>query len=134
MAAESASVALDMAFDRGLLVPLRNAVAAHASRLGLSGYRVEELVLVAHELASNAILHGGGGGRLRLWAADGLLWCEVSDTGPGLPVPDPSLGPPPATAASGGRGLWLARRLTDSFDVESGDGGTTVTIGVALPD
>lgn len=124
--------ALDLAFEREALVALRGAVAAHASRLGLDGRRTEELVLIAHELASNAVLHGGGSGRLRLWVAAGYLSCEVSDSGPGLPESHSDFNLPPP-AAAGGRGLWLVRALTDDFSVASGPAGTTITVAVRLP-
>src|SRR5262245_53826825 len=75
---------LDQQFDRDSLVALRNAVAAHASRLGLPGGQVEHIVLVAYELASNAVRHGGGRGRLRLVAGDGMVGCTVTDHGGGF--------------------------------------------------
>lgn len=122
---------LDMSFDRDALIALRSAVAAHASRLGLESRRIDELVLAAHELASNAVLHGGGSGRLRLWASSDQLTCEVTDTGPGLTDAGLPRGLPPA-ASAGGRGLWLVRALSDAFSARSATAGTTVTISVAL--
>src|SRR5581483_4131529 len=95
--------ALDQPFDLDSLYALRSAVAAHASRLGATGDQVAHIVIVAGELAGNAIRHGGGGGRLRLWRADGRIWCEVSDAGPGLADPDSAGTVPPPTMASGGR-------------------------------
>ena len=41
------------------------------------------------ELATNAVRHGGGSGRLRLWTDDQVLVCEVSDTGAGITDPNP---------------------------------------------
>lgn len=45
----------------------RSAVSAHATHAGLAEGRVYDLVAAAHELAANAVQHGGGAGRLRLW-------------------------------------------------------------------
>src|SRR5690349_7412786 len=75
---------LEQRFDATNLVSLRSAVAAHGSALGLAARQVDDLVLVAHELASNAVRHGGGGGRLRVWRVDGSVYCEVADVGGGF--------------------------------------------------
>src|SRR5271170_2597937 len=76
------SVPLEQDFDAGSLYALRSAVAAHAAAAGLPPGRVYDVVVVAHELAANAIRHGAGHGRLRLLAADGILTCQVTDDGP----------------------------------------------------
>ena len=73
---------LDQEFDSGTLYALRAAVQAHASRAGLSEDRVGEVVLAVHELAANAIAHGAGHGRLRMWDLAGALSCEIVDAGP----------------------------------------------------
>src|SRR5512140_1793482 len=78
--------ALDQAFDNDSLYALRAAVAAHGSRAGLPEGRTRDLVLAVHELAANAVRHGAGEGRLRLWAAQDAVRCEVTDEGaPGEP-------------------------------------------------
>jgi anti-sigma regulatory factor (Ser/Thr protein kinase) len=120
-------VSLDQAFDLDGLVSLRSAVAAHADRLGLPAARIPELVLVAHELAGNAVRHGGGTGRVRMWRDDGSIVCEISDTGPGLPTPPSDDYGRPAVDALGGRGLWLAFHLSDDFMLKSDGSGTTAT-------
>ena len=125
-------VALDQPFDAAGLVALRSAVAAHGAALGLPDGRCDMLVLVANELATNAIAHGGGRGRLILWSADAHVYCEVSDYGPGL-SPDVAARPQrPPLGAVGGRGLWLVRTLTDWLDVQSDANGTTVTAALGL--
>jgi len=106
---------------------------AHATELGLTATRRDELVLLAHELASNAAVHGGGRGRLRLWAVDGRIYCEVSDSGPGLPAGLLTGGEQPPLGATGGRGLWLVRVLADDLDLRSGPDGSTIT-AVVLSD
>jgi anti-sigma regulatory factor (Ser/Thr protein kinase) len=117
-------VSLDQPFDVDGLVSLRSAVAAHADRLGLPAARIPELVLVAHELASNAVRHGGGTGRVRMWRDNGSVVCEISDAGPGLPTPSADQYSRPAVDALGGRGLWLAFHLSDEFTVKSDGAGT----------
>jgi anti-sigma regulatory factor (Ser/Thr protein kinase) len=134
---------LDHEFDPGTLYALRAAVQAHAGQAGLSEERVGEVVLAVHELAANAIAHGGGHGRLRMWDLAGTLSCEVVDSGPadpgaafspsgtgGSPGPAETADPWPATD---GHGLWLVRRVADRLDLRSGPRGTRAIVIFALP-
>src|SRR2546421_1421663 len=123
---------LDQRFERDDLYSLRAAVAAHAVHLGAHPERVRHLVIIASELASNAIRHGGGRGRLRLWTADGTMRCEVSDEGPGLANPDNAGRTNPSQLAPGGRGLWVVRQLSDTLTIDTDARGTTVTACVAI--
>lgn len=126
-------IALDQAFDRQGLVALRAAVAAHGAGVGVPPGRVDDLVVLAHELASNAVRHGGGRGRLQLWRVDGFACCEVSDDGPGLADPEGIGRQRAPLAASDGRGLWIVRQLADEVRVRTGPGGTVVTALLRLP-
>jgi anti-sigma regulatory factor (Ser/Thr protein kinase) len=121
---------LDQAFDSGTLYALRAAVQAHAIQAGLPESRTDDLVIAVHELAANAVRHGGGAGRLRMWERDGALHCQVNDggssaagtqAGPGGNMADrwPFLQ---------GHGLWLVRLVADQISVFSGPGGTRATI------
>ena len=122
---------LDQTFDAGNLLPLRCAVAAYAAELG-AGARVDDLVLIAHELASNAVRHGGGRGRLRLWRDDYRVVCRVSDGGPGITQAADAGAELPGPRSEGGRGLWIARRLA-AVRIDTGPEGTTITAAVLLP-
>src|SRR5262249_36161967 len=108
-------IALDQTFDAESLFHLRSAVAAHGTDLGMAEPVLEDLVLVAHELASNAVRHGQATsavpGRLRLWRDGDLIFCEVSDQGPGIADPETvgTMQVPPG--ATGGRGLWIVRQV-----------------------
>jgi serine/threonine-protein kinase RsbW len=120
-------------FRRPDLAALRHRVAACAADAGLLGTRLQGFVLAVNEITTNAVVHGGGLGRLRLWRAARQLICEVTDAGPGLPDGrEPPHRPPPADAP-GGRGLWLTRALCDSFSLQTGRLGTTVRLVAALP-
>jgi anti-sigma regulatory factor (Ser/Thr protein kinase) len=117
---------LEMTISMAGLEGLRAKVAAWMNRLGAA--RVcDDAVLVAHELATNVIRHGGGFGRLRLWRESGRIVCRVSDSGPGMP----DLVAEPETRRPGGRGLWIARRLAD-VRIESGPSGTVVVAAMPL--
>jgi serine/threonine-protein kinase RsbW len=123
---------LEQDFAAGSLYALRQTVAAHATAAGMSGARARDVVLAVNELASNAIRHGAGRGRLRMRDQDGALACEVQDAGR-----EPRGGRPggresgPDAAAwpyAPGHGLWLVRLLADQMTVVSGPDGTRVTV------
>ena len=114
-----------MAFGPGDLPALRARVAAFAADF-LAGDRLDDLVLVAHELAANVIRHGGGRGRLRLWWERGRAVCRVSDSGPGVSGTVPYGSDPPSPGMPGGRGLRIAQRLS-VLRIDTGPAGTTVT-------
>jgi anti-sigma regulatory factor (Ser/Thr protein kinase) len=109
MPASALTPILDQDFDSATLYALRAAVQAHADRAGLSENRINEVVLAVHELAANAIAHGGGRGRLRMWDLPGALSCEVVDGGPanaaaapgGSEAPDPWPSAPGLSEAQG---------------------------------
>src|SRR5215211_5427038 len=105
------------------LSSLRAAVAAYGRRLGLPAERVGDLLLIAHEMASNAIRHGGGRGRLRLSCERNVLRCAVDDWGRGFDTARGNGKQMPAPGASHGRGLWLIRQLADHVEIQSGPRG-----------
>ncbi len=126
---------LDQPFDSGTLYALRAAVQAHASQAGMPADRAGDMVLALHELAANAIVHGAGRGRLRMWRVAGALSCEVLDggapdpdgrAGPGGPVKDP-------WPALDGHGLWLVRQVADRLELLSSPRGTRALVSFTLP-
>ena len=124
-------VALHQPFDVDSLYAMRAALVAHGSELGADGVALERLVLVASELATNAVRHGGGQGTLRLWRTGVSIFCEVSDRGPG--IGDPQAGTRRAGPTEpGGRGLWICRQLADSLVIEAGSPGAVITASIAL--
>jgi anti-sigma regulatory factor (Ser/Thr protein kinase) len=126
--------ALEQDFDTGSLYALRSAVSAHAAAAGLVPARVYDVVAAAHELAANAVRHGAGRGRLRLWAADGVLICQVSDDGP--PAADEGETPDAGAAApwpvDHSHGLWLVGQVADQFTIDRGPAGTTAVATFAV--
>jgi anti-sigma regulatory factor (Ser/Thr protein kinase) len=125
---------LERPIVRSVITALRGEVRALAAECGLVGQRLEDFLVAINEVAVNAVMHGGGSGRLALWHANGELVCEITDSGPGIP-PDRVHGAAlPSPLAVGGRGLWLARRLSDSMSISGGAvGGTVVRLAAACP-
>jgi anti-anti-sigma factor len=126
---------LDQAFDGDSLYALRSAVAAHGSQAGLAEGRVGDLVLAVHELAANAVRHGAGYGRLRVWNTGGVLRCEVTDDGaPQAAGGGAETGSRDAAAwrIDPGHGLWLIRRVADQISVQASASGTVAVVSFAL--
>jgi anti-sigma regulatory factor (Ser/Thr protein kinase) len=121
---------LDQTFDVESLFRLRSAVAAHAAELG-ADEAAYDVVLIAHELASNSVRHGGGSGRLHLWRDGDRIMCRVSDSGPGLADPAGSA-EEPSPQVPGGRGLWIVRSIAAVRTV-TGPSGTTITAAIPIP-
>ena len=90
---------------------------------------VYDVTSVAHELAANAVVHGAGHGRVRLWADGGFLYCQVSDDGRDGLANQPVASGDGAAAwpAEHGHGLWLARQVADHVGIGDGPSGTTAT-------
>lgn len=120
------------AFDQAQVTELRHSVASCAHACGLSGQRLDDFVLAINELITNAVRHGGGRGWLRLWHGNGELVCEVADHGHGISAQRLSDRDRPAPDTAGGWGLWLARELSDTMAVETGEEGTVVRVTAAL--
>ncbi|GAA3769622.1 hypothetical protein GCM10022379_41680 [Micromonospora maritima] len=126
------SLLIAEAFDQAQVTELRHSVTSCAHATGLAGQRLDDFVLAVNELITNAVRHGGGQGRLRLWRQGGDLVCEVADHGQGISERRLHDRNRPAPDTAGGWGLWLARELSDTMEVETGHAGTVVRITAAL--
>lgn len=114
---------------------LRVLVEASAAAGGLPRARQGEFVLAVDEVARNAVEHAGGHGRLTVVRSRGELRCEVTDSGPGFTADVIPELLPGLDASRSGRGLWLARLVTDELTVTPGPGaGTVVTLTMRLPE
>ncbi|RKN39922.1 ATP-binding protein [Micromonospora endolithica] len=122
------AVLIAQAFDQAQVTELRHSVTSCAYASGLRGQRLDDFVLAVNELITNAVRHGGGRGSLRLWRQPGRLVCEVADHGHGISAHRLRDRSRPAPETAGGWGLWLARELSDTMDVDTGDAGTLVRI------
>lgn len=133
---------LDRDFDVDALAGLREAVLSCAAAAGIPRGQALDVMLAVHELAANAVRHGAGHGRVRMWRSDGSLRCEVSDPGPasrnglasggaaGRAPGDPGAVPWPVEH---GHGLWLVTKVADQVRVTSGPGGSLISVLFTLP-
>jgi anti-sigma regulatory factor (Ser/Thr protein kinase) len=130
---------LDVVFGWADFTRLRRLVAGQCAAAGLSGSRLDDFVLAVHEIAANAIVHAGAGGRLVLQRAANGMRCLIADHAPyaaedagapGCRGPWARDGSEPRETAGTetGRGLWLAARLTDELSISSGPENTIVSL------
>jgi len=145
---------LDVVFGWADFARLRRQVAAQCAAAGLTGTRLDDFVLAVHEIAANAIVHAGAGGRLILRRAASGLRCLVADTIPRGTVSCPAprsadvretaaaaaaaaavvaaAEPGEPIGADSGRGLWLAATLADELSITSGPDSTIVSLYMRL--
>ncbi|WP_055403358.1 MULTISPECIES: sensor histidine kinase [unclassified Mycobacterium] len=106
------------------LSPARSFAVDYAGWIGLSQDGIEDLQLVATELASNSLMYTDGACQLAFWRDDGYLVCEARDTGC---FDDPLVGrldPGPCGPAS--RGLYLVNAISDLVRTYTTPSGTTI--------
>jgi anti-sigma regulatory factor (Ser/Thr protein kinase) len=82
---------------------------------------------VATEPAANAIRHGDGGGRLRLWRVGDALHREVTDNGLGIVNPDQASAQQVSVKSGGGRSLLIIRQFSSEVTIAGDLRGTRVT-------
>lgn len=108
------------------IVEVRRRVQSVCRSEAMDPARAEDLMLAAHELATNSVLHGGGMGLLSIWREPGALVVEISDTGL---IDDPLVGRGLLDLQSeNGRGIWMANQLCELVQVRSGARGTQVRL------
>lgn len=134
---------MDMAFDARTLPAIRAEVRGCATQAGLSGDRIADVVLAIHELAANAVIHGGGTGRIRAWNPGGAVHFQVDD-GDLLVSADPQTGHGDMAAdaprftsnrtkinslpCEPGHGLWVVQQVADRMQSMSGSRGTSIMV------
>lgn len=123
----SADLLLRREFGRADLPLVRTQVAESALRAGLAGSANGAFVQAALEIATNAVVHGGGYGSIELQLVGDELRCEIMDGGPGLPER--------STLTAQGHGLRLAEALTGRLELHSGPDqrGTVAALAVRVP-
>jgi anti-sigma regulatory factor (Ser/Thr protein kinase) len=113
-------------FDADRIAAARRFAALEAIDAGLCQRAAEDLVLAVDEVVTNSVVHGGGGGMLRVWCEDDMLLCDVRDEGT---IERPLAGRHlPAQGEYGGHGLWIANQLCDLVQIRSFADGSAVRL------
>jgi anti-sigma regulatory factor (Ser/Thr protein kinase) len=112
------------------LPKLRDFVRREALTAGLSHDRSIDLQMAANEIATNTVRHAGGAGSARVWAEDGHVLCDITDSGFIEGTLAGRLAPP--ITSEGGRGLLVSNYLCDLVRLYSVPGFTTVRLFVRL--
>lgn len=106
----------------------RRAAVALAERLGCSETDGGNVALVATELATNLLRHGGGGELLVRAVADTGIEIVAIDRGPGMASVDHALRDGYSTGGTKGEGLGAIRRIADRCDIFSAPGAGTAVV------
>lgn len=119
-------------FTADTCTAVRHTVRDYAEAAGLACDALYDFVVAVHELVINAVRHGGGHGRLWLRRDGDTLLCDVADSGDGFPDGVPVTTGPLTADVPGGRGILLARQLTDTLLITDGLDGVTATVTACL--
>jgi anti-sigma regulatory factor (Ser/Thr protein kinase) len=113
-------------FESEHLAAVRALAAAQAAEAGFPSERVDDFVIVANELASNAVVHGQAPRRVAIWPGRNEMVCEVSNRGriaSLLSGKNCALAPErnPARDGQAGMGLWIVHQLCGQVEVRTGE-------------
>lgn len=112
---------------------VRRHVMETAQRLGSDEVRAGEAAIVASELATNLVKHGGGGEIVLLETREPTNALELLalDQGPGMANISACLRDGYSTAGSAGTGLGAVQRLAGAFQIHSQPGrGTAIWVSL----
>jgi anti-sigma regulatory factor (Ser/Thr protein kinase) len=102
----------------GMLSALRASIRDHGRDAGFDGELVEDLEVVASELATNALRHGDPQRQLTIWGTSDEMICQVENEGA---ISDPLAGRRnPQPPAEHGLGLWIVHQLSDLVEMRDG--------------
>ncbi|MFC4536019.1 ATP-binding protein [Sphaerisporangium dianthi] len=115
------------------LSTLRGQVRDYAAKAGLSGVRLQDLVLAMNEAAANVLDHARGEGHVQAWHDDHSVVVAVHDRLGELVPAHADAGNPGVTTLRG-RGLWLMRQLCDEVRITRDAHGSAVVLRQAIGD
>ncbi|MDB5478499.1 MAG: histidine kinase [Alphaproteobacteria bacterium] len=126
---------IEVGYERDVVLARQRARQA-AVLLGFESQDQIRIATAVSELARNAFRYANGG-MVKFSLLDEqdppLLEIIVSDRGGGIDQLDKVLGGSYVSQTGMGLGIIGVRKLMDYFDIQSGQGGTIVTIGKTLP-
>jgi anti-sigma regulatory factor (Ser/Thr protein kinase) len=101
---------------------VRTLAAEQGAHAGLTRERVDDLVIVVNELASNALQHGYPPRRVAVWPGPEEIVSEVTNRGA---IDDPLAGRRnPSVDGDTGMGLWIVHHLCALVEVRTGESTT----------
>ncbi len=118
------------------LVRVRRHARLIAEAAGLPIQDQTRLITALSEIARNAVQHAGGGAvdfMLRGGEADTMLEARVYDEGPGIADVQRVMSERFADRGAKGLGVAGSRRLVQRFEIETGDNGSNITLGMRIP-
>jgi len=119
---------VSLTFYAGELSEVRAIVTDQAVLAGLLPDRMDDLQIAVNEVATNAITHTSGPGRLRVWREPDRVVCEVASPGR---LTNPLAGRvPPEPESERGRGLVLVNHLCDLVRLYTDDRQTVLRLHV----
>lgn len=105
----------------------RRMTKKETERLGYRSVDRTRIVTAVSELTRNIVHHAGSGELIISTNRTGIqIVCQ--DHGPGMPDVKQAMQEGYSTVGTLGMGLIGAKRLMDSFDIETGDNGTKITV------
>lgn len=118
----------------GNLALIRDLIRVYARHAGLSGVRLDHLVLAVNEAAANVLEHGGGRGTVTAYTDAAVLTVEVCDRAGRLRPEHLAAATGPAPSSSSRRlGLWLIQHLCDEVALDHPQGGSRLMLRMRLP-
>jgi anti-sigma regulatory factor (Ser/Thr protein kinase) len=106
------------------LRPARSFAVDYAGWVGLSRDGIEDLQMIATELATNSLQYTGGACQLAFWRQEGHVVCEARDGGR---LDDPMVGRRhPGAGGTASRGLFLVNAMADLVRTHTAASGTTI--------
>lgn len=115
--AGEAEASVDLPYGVTSVAAARRFVEEHVAEWHVEPLR-DDALLIASELATNAITHARSACQLRLSLTSSALRIDVSDSGAGTPEPQRV-----SQTREHGRGLHLVAALTTAWGLEAGPGG-----------
>ena len=94
---------------------------------GIAEDVIDDASLLASELMSNAVKHGGGVVDMQIEAEDGLLHVGVRDDAGGVPTVSQA-----DATSSGGRGMWIVQSIAQDWGTDPDGAGKTVWFDLSL--
>jgi anti-sigma regulatory factor (Ser/Thr protein kinase) len=106
----------------------RHALAELSRDSGVGAAELDDLIVAASEVVTNAILHGRAPATFRAWAGAEHIVVTVHDRGPGPSDPMVGLIPTDKGDGDGGYGLWIAHQLCSRVTLDTDADGFTVRL------